>query len=169
MGVGFSSSSGTTSLALSFPNSTCFTYCPTTPKATTFAPKSQSNPFLFHSTANFLQSHFRKLAKAAMDKAPSSAPFSLRCGTVEEMETQKDQDFVKPSFDPHSIDPELVQKMAYDALVWSSLHGLVVGERNSQVILVKILPLFCENTVLSDFDCMSYASNALYVDVQSQY
>ncbi|KAL3538002.1 hypothetical protein ACH5RR_001368 [Cinchona calisaya] len=48
------------------------------------------------------------------------------------METQKEEDFVKPTFDPHSIEPELIQKIAYDALVWSSLHGLVVGERNSQ-------------------------------------
>ncbi|EYU37221.1 hypothetical protein ABFS82_06G153000 [Erythranthe guttata] len=38
----------------------------------------------------------------------------------------------KPIFDPHSIDPILVQKMEYDALVWSSLHGLLVGDRASQ-------------------------------------
>ncbi|KAM0038763.1 putative glutathione synthase [Helianthus debilis subsp. tardiflorus] len=35
-----------------------------------------------------------------------------------------------PISDPHSIDSELVQKLVHDALVWSSLHGLVVGERN---------------------------------------
>ncbi|KAK6138018.1 hypothetical protein DH2020_028245 [Rehmannia glutinosa] len=35
-------------------------------------------------------------------------------------------------FDPHSIDPSLLQKMEYDALVWSSLHGLLVGDRASQ-------------------------------------
>ncbi|KAL8193897.1 hypothetical protein R6Q57_026139 [Mikania cordata] len=32
--------------------------------------------------------------------------------------------------DPHTIDPELLQKLVHDALVWSSLHGLVVGDRN---------------------------------------
>ncbi|KAF5740587.1 hypothetical protein HS088_TW11G00661 [Tripterygium wilfordii] len=37
---------------------------------------------------------------------------------------------VEPISDLHSIDPELVEKMAYDALVWSSLHGLVVGDRS---------------------------------------
>lgn len=34
--------------------------------------------------------------------------------------------------DPHTIDSELLQKLVYDALVWSSLHGLVVGDRNVQ-------------------------------------
>lgn len=49
------------------------------------------------------------------------------------MEMQKEGDFVKPVFDPHSIEPELLQEMSYDALVWCSLHGLVVGDRNSEV------------------------------------
>ncbi|KAI3798533.1 hypothetical protein L1987_33810 [Smallanthus sonchifolius] len=31
---------------------------------------------------------------------------------------------------PHTIDSELLQKLVHDALVWSSLHGLVVGDRN---------------------------------------
>ncbi|KAD7478408.1 hypothetical protein E3N88_01544 [Mikania micrantha] len=34
--------------------------------------------------------------------------------------------------DPHTIDPELLQKLVHDALVWSSLHGLVVGDRNAE-------------------------------------
>ncbi|KAK6911498.1 Glutathione synthase [Dillenia turbinata] len=36
------------------------------------------------------------------------------------------------TYDPLGIDPELVQKLVYDALVWSSLHGLLVGDRNVQ-------------------------------------
>ncbi|XP_021988512.1 glutathione synthetase, chloroplastic [Helianthus annuus] len=36
-----------------------------------------------------------------------------------------------PISDPHTIDPELLKKLVHDALVWSSLHGLVVGDRNS--------------------------------------
>lgn len=39
----------------------------------------------------------------------------------------------KPLVDFHGIDEELVQKMVHDALVWSSLHGLVVGDKNVQV------------------------------------
>ncbi|KAG8649689.1 hypothetical protein MANES_08G123500v8 [Manihot esculenta] len=38
----------------------------------------------------------------------------------------------KPLVDFHGIDEELVQKMVHDALVWSSLHGLVVGDKNVQ-------------------------------------
>lgn len=38
----------------------------------------------------------------------------------------------KPISDLHGIDEELIQKLAYDALVWSSLHGLVVGDRRVQ-------------------------------------
>ncbi|XP_027160433.1 glutathione synthetase, chloroplastic [Coffea eugenioides] len=135
MGVGYSSCS---SRSLSFPSSTCsFSYCPTTSNSKTtctFSDKSHSNHLLFKPTSKFLQTHIRKLAQKTIGKAPSSAPFFLRCGrVVEPMETQKGNDFLqKPSFDPHSIDQELVQKIAYDALVWSSLHGLVVGDRNSQ-------------------------------------
>ncbi|GKB38208.1 glutathione synthetase, chloroplastic [Tanacetum coccineum] len=33
---------------------------------------------------------------------------------------------------PHTIDPQLLNKLVHDALVWSSLHGLVVGDKNSQ-------------------------------------
>lgn len=53
--------------------------------------------------------------------ASSSLP-PLKCET----ETQN------PVFDPHSLDPSLVQKIEYDALVWSSLRGLLVGDRASQ-------------------------------------
>ena len=145
MGVGYSSCS---SLSFSFPSSTCsFSYCPTISNSKTtctFSDKSHSNHLLFKPTSKFLQTHIRKLAQKTIGKAPSSAPFFLRCGrVVEQMETQKGNDFLqKPSFDPHSIDQELVQKIAYDALVWSSLHGLVAVDRNSQVIVEKILVLF---------------------------
>lgn len=57
------------------------------------------------------------------------------------MESQKEEDFVKPSFDPLSVQPELLEKMVYDALVWSSLHGLLVGDRISQVILFSRVSL----------------------------
>nr|KJB18699.1 hypothetical protein B456_003G066300 [Gossypium raimondii] len=38
----------------------------------------------------------------------------------------------KPIVDLHGIDDGLIQKIVYDALVWSSLHGLLVGDRNDQ-------------------------------------
>ncbi|KAM1041971.1 hypothetical protein ACFX2I_031039 [Malus domestica] len=34
--------------------------------------------------------------------------------------------------DFHGIDEGLVEKMVYDHLVWSSLHGLVVGDKSVQ-------------------------------------
>ncbi|CAM8894958.1 unnamed protein product [Rhodiola kirilowii] len=47
----------------------------------------------------------------------------MSCG---KMELDKGRD----AGDVHGIDEELVSKMVYDALVWCSLHGLVVGDRN---------------------------------------
>ncbi|XP_074311535.1 glutathione synthetase, chloroplastic [Silene latifolia] len=44
----------------------------------------------------------------------------------------KNEILEEPSLNSHEIDPNLVHKMVYDALVWSSLHGLVVGDRNVQ-------------------------------------
>ncbi|PPR95087.1 hypothetical protein GOBAR_AA25582 [Gossypium barbadense] len=38
----------------------------------------------------------------------------------------------KPIVDRHVIDDGLIQKIVYDALVWISLHGLLVGDRNDQ-------------------------------------
>ncbi|EPS68591.1 glutathione synthetase, partial [Genlisea aurea] len=38
----------------------------------------------------------------------------------------------KPGFDPHAVDSDLLQKIVYDALVWSSLNGLVVGDKTSE-------------------------------------
>jgi len=42
----------------------------------------------------------------------------------------------KPIFDLEKLDDEFVQKLVYDALVWSSLHGLVVGDKSYQVYLL---------------------------------
>ncbi|XP_058002796.1 glutathione synthetase, chloroplastic [Hevea brasiliensis] len=53
----------------------------------------------------------------------------LRCAIVRLMETQEGS-ASKPVIDFHDINEELVQKMVYDALVWSSLHGLLVGDKS---------------------------------------
>ncbi|KAL9393192.1 hypothetical protein Peur_012477 [Populus x canadensis] len=53
------------------------------------------------------------------------------CVKVREMETQE-RILQKPLIDFYGVDEELVQKMVYDALVWSSLHGLVVGDKSVQ-------------------------------------
>nr|DAD24286.1 TPA_asm: hypothetical protein HUJ06_025750 [Nelumbo nucifera] len=58
----------------------------------------------------------------------SSSFLPPKCGTVEETETQNET--VTAGF--HNMSPELLQQLVYDALVWSSLHGLVVGDRSVQ-------------------------------------
>ena len=63
------------------------------------------------------------------------------CGKVREMETQE-RILQKPLIDFHGIDEELVQKMVYDALVWSSLHGLVVGDKSVQVCGYSFICIF---------------------------
>lgn len=58
----------------------------------------------------------------------------LKCSKVENFETHQ-KILPKIMSDPHSIDQDLLQKLVYDALVWSSLHGLVVGDKNVQVCM----------------------------------
>ncbi|CDY07300.1 BnaC05g26620D [Brassica napus] len=51
-------------------------------------------------------------------------------------------------FQVENFDDEFVQKLVYDALVWFSLHGLVVGDKTYQKVtgtkLVKSAPIFNE-------------------------
>lgn len=49
------------------------------------------------------------------------------------METKNDAVAIKPTLGFVEIDRDLVDEIVYDALVWSSLHGLVVGDRNIEV------------------------------------
>ena len=56
---------------------------------------------------------------------------SLRCNQVGEFETQVK--YLKTMADIHGIDQELLNTIVYDALVWSSLHGLVVGDKSVKV------------------------------------
>ncbi|KAG2316542.1 hypothetical protein Bca52824_019664 [Brassica carinata] len=51
----------------------------------------------------------------------------LRCVSSLTMESQQ-----KPILDFEKFDDGFVQKLVYDALVWSSLHGLVVGDKTYQ-------------------------------------
>ncbi|WOL17747.1 glutathione synthetase, chloroplastic [Canna indica] len=54
-----------------------------------------------------------------------------RC--VESTDIQEAENEIPAAGHPaRSVPPELVEKMVYDALVWSSLHGLVVGDRRAQ-------------------------------------
>ncbi|XP_073143404.1 glutathione synthetase, chloroplastic isoform X2 [Henckelia pumila] len=89
--------------------------------------KSKSKlPRLSTHKIRFFQVHFAEPLNISMAKSLPSSVTSLKCGLSEEIENQK------PIFDPHKIDSKLVEEMAYDALVWSSLRGLLVGDRNSK-------------------------------------
>jgi hypothetical protein len=68
----------------------------------------------------------------AQNSLPSLG-LAAKCGKVEEVETQEEGSARKPMFDYHGIDQDILQEMVYDALVWSSLHGLVVGDKSVQV------------------------------------
>ncbi|KNA18689.1 hypothetical protein SOVF_068250 [Spinacia oleracea] len=67
-----------------------------------------------------------------MSQSPlQSSIIPLSSSKIDSFETQQ-QISGKPIFNPHDINTNLLQKLVYDALVWSSLHGLVVGDRTVQ-------------------------------------
>ncbi|KAF5952251.1 hypothetical protein HYC85_010195 [Camellia sinensis] len=125
MGVGYSSSC---SLSLSLPYShiSCFASTTTLLSSHKSTPNSSLNP----PTSKF---HYQKPTYTTMTAQSSSSPLFLpiQSGRVEEIKTQY-HNSTKPISDFHSFDPELIQRLVYDSLVWSSLHGLVAGDKNVQ-------------------------------------
>ncbi|GAV63215.1 GSH_synthase domain-containing protein/GSH_synth_ATP domain-containing protein [Cephalotus follicularis] len=92
---------------------------------------SSFNPFNKILKANLLKSTI-PITQLPFVAALASKAVALKCGRVKEMESQEGIVVsTKPMWDFHGIDEEVIQKMIFDALVWSSLHGLVVGDRNS--------------------------------------
>ncbi|CAG7893706.1 unnamed protein product [Brassica rapa] len=71
-------------------------------------------------TSLFLRSFFIQYPLNLRKLAP------LRCLSSLTMES------LKPILDFEKFDDGFVQKLVYDALVWSSLHGLVVGDKTYQ-------------------------------------
>ncbi|XP_042434728.1 glutathione synthetase, chloroplastic-like [Zingiber officinale] len=70
------------------------------------------------------------LHNAAYRRQFHSRAFDLtmdRTGFAERGEEVEDEIAISPI--AHSVAPDLVDEIVYDALVWSSLHGLVVGDR----------------------------------------
>ncbi|XP_050116343.1 glutathione synthetase, chloroplastic-like [Malus sylvestris] len=95
----------------------------THPKSSAFKQSGFPNPdSKFHSTHQIPQTHLRIM---------SQKPSQVLGGKVEVGETQEEIS-KRPMIDFHGIDEGLVEKMVYDALVWSSLHGLVVGDKSVQ-------------------------------------
>ncbi|KAF3454415.1 hypothetical protein FNV43_RR04862 [Rhamnella rubrinervis] len=90
--------------------------------------KSFNSHIKFIPTHQNFQIHLQKPIKT-MSQPSQFVP--LKCGKVEEFETQEEFS-ARPALDFHGIDKKLVDKIVYDALVWSSLHGLVVGDKSVQ-------------------------------------
>ncbi|CAA3031217.1 glutathione synthetase, chloroplastic [Olea europaea subsp. europaea] len=107
---------------LSLPRSHTHCFNPST-GTTPLRSKSKHNSFILYPFTKSLHIHIPQSANFSMDQA-------LKSSGVEEMETHK-RNSMSLIFDPHKIDHQLLQKMEYDALVWSSLHGLLVGDTNS--------------------------------------
>ncbi|XP_065853597.1 glutathione synthetase, chloroplastic [Euphorbia lathyris] len=125
MGTSHSSS---LSLSLSFPTTTPNpSHChllPPTPLTNNSIPLFAS--LLLKPTSNFVSQHH-------YSPFSSSKIVTLRSGREKLMEIQQGTGTsTTPNFDLHGIDDDLVAKMVYDALVWCSLHGLVVGDRSVQ-------------------------------------
>lgn len=124
MGVAYSSCSCST-----IPTDTLYSYSITSAFSSDYLSKSPKASLGFNPTNQIFKTHIPKPIRI-MSQASQSLP--LKSGKVEPMETQ--EGFAsKPTLDFHRIDQKLVDKMVYDALVWSSLHGLVVGDKSVQV------------------------------------
>ncbi|KAF3607783.1 hypothetical protein DY000_02048464 [Brassica cretica] len=66
------------------------------------------------------------LANDVPEKFQASLAVFWLIGAVKELIREK------PMFQVENFDDEFVQKLVYDALVWCSLHGLVVGDKTYQ-------------------------------------
>lgn len=105
---------------------------------------------LFHSHPSFPSHNDPRMAATPAVIGPSGLRFHCNvfphaprlCGSSRAMDPprcvessdllESTDEIAAPSF-ARGVLPELVEKMTYDALVWSSLNGLVVGDRRVQV------------------------------------
>ncbi|XP_019053179.1 PREDICTED: glutathione synthetase, chloroplastic-like isoform X3 [Nelumbo nucifera] len=106
------------------------------PPTDTLLPYKPKPHFPFNSIINIFQTQLQKPRKTMIQSShsslSSSSSFHLKCETFEEKETQDEATSMRPMACLHNINPKLLQQLVYDALVWSSLHGLVVGDRSVQ-------------------------------------
>ncbi|XP_057962437.1 glutathione synthetase, chloroplastic [Malania oleifera] len=120
MGVGCSSCSVSLSLPTNIPSALVpFSPC-----------KSKSNSS-FNPNINIFHTQSHNLSSTAMTQSQVPSSSSLNCVRVGEIEIQE-ENTTRPIFNPSNIDQGLLQRLVYDSLVWSSLHGLLVGDRNVQ-------------------------------------
>ncbi|OVA04422.1 Glutathione synthase [Macleaya cordata] len=125
MGIGSSSSSA---LTISTPNPTTLFPHKSNSALSTLNPTTHNN-YYYNIPQNLL---LKKPTIKTMNNQSSSSSISpLKCGEVEVRETQ-DGNTTIPISDVLNLKSDLLQKLVYEALVWSSLHGLVVGHKSVQ-------------------------------------
>ncbi|KAJ8772032.1 hypothetical protein K2173_027209 [Erythroxylum novogranatense] len=91
--------------------------------------KSSKNP---KSTNHFWGTIQPHLLFDCSHSSSSSALKIVAFNSRKVVDIENHADSAKTMIDFHSIDEELLEKMVYDALVWSSLHGLLAGDRTVQ-------------------------------------
>lgn len=132
MGAAYSSCS---THSLTFSSQTLFSFPTITTKTSSKSNlESKFNTFLYP-TNKIFNTHLAKPIKTMAQTSFPCSGLAVKCGKVEEVETHEEGCLRKPPpvLDYHGIDQDLIQEMVYDSLVWSSLHGLVVGDKSAQV------------------------------------
>ncbi|XP_026419164.1 glutathione synthetase, chloroplastic-like isoform X2 [Papaver somniferum] len=118
-------------------SSSCLTVSVPNPYITTISPcKSKSlssSIFIPTVSTNIIPQNFLLKIPITMSNHSSPSNLTVKCGGgVEIKETQDENTSNKPIFETLNSSPDLLQKLIYDALVWTSLHGLVVGHKSVQ-------------------------------------
>lgn len=104
------------------------------PRTTLFCQSRLQNPvFRLNPTNQIFKTQLKTMSQ-------TSQVVPVNGGKVVVRETQ-DESSSRP-LNVDGIDQEVVDKMVYDALVWSSIHGLVVGDRSVKVSVVLLTQLF---------------------------
>ncbi|GAB4835870.1 Glutathione synthetase [Ancistrocladus abbreviatus] len=125
------SANSTLSVSLPSPN---HSLCPSTTSSKSISQSQLKPQYFTDCITNLTHLLHPKLTKRAMSQsaAPASLVSPLKCANSGTVDNQAETVANSVLFDPHRIDEKLIQKLVYDGLVWSSLNGLVVGDRNVQ-------------------------------------
>ncbi|XP_042518440.1 glutathione synthetase, chloroplastic-like [Macadamia integrifolia] len=121
--------SSSISVSFSFPN--CFCNSPATLLPHFTKPRSFSffNPCKTPFRGYLQKSHGTMKSESS---SFSSSYVNLDSGKCGEEKTLDWSSTTSMIYDLRDINPDLFQQLVYDALVWSSLHGLVVGDKSVQ-------------------------------------
>ncbi|XP_010921963.1 glutathione synthetase, chloroplastic isoform X2 [Elaeis guineensis] len=131
----------------------CSTLClPASPSLIAFAPKTiavsdSSTPTsnykpkfssrftpttIFFSRPHLRTPHRSMDFSSSSSPVPSSSLLPVQCGRSDELEESRDKATEGHGSGAREVPPGLLEKLVYDALVWCSLHGLVVGDKSVQ-------------------------------------